>query len=123
MKHPYTYEIIYSSRKTLAVQVTSDGTVKVRAPKGYPKTAIHNFLKEKENWILKHVDKAKQKPSPLSPHTFRKRQKPLHSDCPGYLYTKNSLLRFYHERNIWPYLNPRTKNTLGKLLQPGKPEL
>lgn len=64
MKHPYTYEIIYSSRKTLAVQVTSDGTVKVRAPKGYPKTAIHHFLKEKENWILKHVNKAKQKQSP-----------------------------------------------------------
>lgn len=67
MKPSYIYEIIYSSRKTLAIQVTSDGTVKVRAPKGYPKTIIYKFFKEKENWILKHVDKAKQNPSPSPP--------------------------------------------------------
>lgn len=75
MKHPYTYEIIYSSRKTLAVQVTSDGAVKVRAPKGYSKTVIHSFLKEKENWILKHVNKAKQKSSPCPPTLSEKDRK------------------------------------------------
>lgn len=59
MKHPFTFDLIYSSRKTLAVQVTDDGTVKVRAPLRYPVTAIHNFLTEKEDWILRHIDNAK----------------------------------------------------------------
>lgn len=62
MKHPFTYEIIYSSRKTLAIQITPDGSVKVRAPRNYPRTSIDKFLKEKESWILKYVHKAKQNP-------------------------------------------------------------
>lgn len=71
MKHPFEYEIIYSSRRTLAIQITSDGNVKVRAPKGCPKSTIERFLIEKESWILKYVDKAKQHPpavkKPLTP--------------------------------------------------------
>ena len=34
MKHPFEYEIIYSSRKTIAIQVTRDGRVLVRSPPG-----------------------------------------------------------------------------------------
>ena len=71
MKHPFEYEIIYSSRRTLAIQITSDGNVKVRAPKGCLKSTIERFLMEKESWILKYVDKAKQHPpavkKPLPP--------------------------------------------------------
>lgn len=62
MKHPLKYEIIYSSRKTLAIQITPDGSVKVRAPKRCPKSTIECFLNEKESWILKHVNKAMQNP-------------------------------------------------------------
>lgn len=62
MKHPFPYEIIYSSRKTLAIQITADGTVKVRAPKKCTKASIESFLKEKESWILKYVNKAKENP-------------------------------------------------------------
>ena len=62
MKHPFKYEIIYSSRKTLAIQFTPDGSVKVRAPKRCPKSTIECFLNEKESWILKHVNKAMQNP-------------------------------------------------------------
>ena len=62
MKHPFKYEIIYSSRKTLAIQITPDGSVKVRAPKRCPKSTIECFLNEKESWILKHVNKAMQNP-------------------------------------------------------------
>lgn len=62
MKHPFKYEIIYSSRKTLAIQITPDGSVKVRAPKRCPKSTIESFLDEKESWILKHVNKAMQNP-------------------------------------------------------------
>ena len=66
MKHPFTYEIIYSSRKTLAIQITAEGSVKVRAPQNCPKSSIDRFLKEKEAWVLKYVDKAKQHPQPSS---------------------------------------------------------
>lgn len=63
MKHPFKYELIYSSRKTLAIQITPDGSVKVRAPKRCPKSTIECFLNEKESWILKHVNKAMQNPT------------------------------------------------------------
>ncbi|MRN26369.1 M48 family peptidase, partial [Romboutsia ilealis] len=40
MKHPFSYEVIYSSRKTLAIQITAEGSVKVRAPKNCPRSSI-----------------------------------------------------------------------------------
>lgn len=48
-------EIIRSNRKSIALQVCSDGHVKVRAP--YPMTdaEIGDFLKEKSKWIEKHL--------------------------------------------------------------------
>lgn len=55
--HPFSYEIIYSARKTLAIQITADGKVKVRAPKQMSHSAIENFLTEKESWVLKHLQK------------------------------------------------------------------
>lgn len=62
MNHPFEYEIIYSSRKTLAIQITPDGTVKVRAPRRCPNSTIDRFLQEKQAWILKYVNKAKLNP-------------------------------------------------------------
>lgn len=57
--HPFPYEIIYSSRKSLAIQITADGRVRVRAPKRMPHSTIENFLTEKEDWVLKHLQKQK----------------------------------------------------------------
>lgn len=48
-------EIIYSNRKTLALHVR-DGEVFVRAPHQTPKPLIDSFVKEKEHWIMKHLD-------------------------------------------------------------------
>lgn len=62
MNHSFSFEIIYSNRKTLAIQVTADGSVKIRAPKHCSKAVIENFLKKKEAWVLKYVAKAKQNP-------------------------------------------------------------
>lgn len=66
-KHPFPFEIIYSSRKTLAVQVTSDGQVKVRAPRRMPKSMIDHFLTEKEDWVLKHRNYALLNAVPAPP--------------------------------------------------------
>ena len=52
------YEIVYSARKTLAVQVKADGSVVVRAPKRMAKYKIEVFLKEKQDWIHTHREKA-----------------------------------------------------------------
>lgn len=76
MKHPFSYEVIYSSRKTLAIQITAEGSVKVRAPKNCPRSSIDRFLKEKEAWVLKYIDKAKQNPRPApQPLTARQRSR------------------------------------------------
>ena len=52
------YEIVYSARKTLAVQVKADGSVVVRAPKRMTKYKIEAFLKEKQDWIHTHREKS-----------------------------------------------------------------
>ena len=58
MKHPFEYEIIYSRRRTAAIQVTSDGTVLVRAPFGCPRSFIDSFLFQQADWVLKHLKQA-----------------------------------------------------------------
>lgn len=66
-QYPNEYEIIYSSRKTLSIQITSDGQVKVRAPKRTPKYTVDRFFMEKEGWILKHLEKAVENTAPAPP--------------------------------------------------------
>lgn len=63
----FSYEIIYSSRKTLAIQITPDGQVKVRVPKYTPDSVIERMLTEKEAWILKHTQSASRSPLPQRP--------------------------------------------------------
>ena len=54
-------KIVYSSRKTIAVCITGDGDLIVRAPYGTPRLKIDDFLKKKEKWIEKHVLKRRAK--------------------------------------------------------------
>ena len=42
--------IIYSNRKTIAIEVNMDGVL-VRAPKGMSRREIKAFLNEKRSWI------------------------------------------------------------------------
>ena len=50
------YEWIRSSRKTLAVEVTRDGRVVVRAPARLSRKSIETFLLKHEEWIREHVE-------------------------------------------------------------------
>ncbi|MEE1312341.1 MAG: SprT family zinc-dependent metalloprotease [Lachnospiraceae bacterium] len=52
-----TYTVIKSKRKTLAIQITSDGSILVRAPKQMTKEEIKKFVWQQENWIQKHQKK------------------------------------------------------------------
>lgn len=46
---PYT--LVHSTRRTVAIQVKSNGEVIVRAPQRMPAAAIEAFLREKRDWI------------------------------------------------------------------------
>jgi len=53
------YTLIRSSRKTLAIHITKEAAVTVRAPLKLKKADIDRFVSEKENWILKTVETQK----------------------------------------------------------------
>ena len=49
------YEIIYSARRTVALEITRDLRVLVRAPKKMPKRAIEKFVEANSAWIEEHL--------------------------------------------------------------------
>ncbi len=48
-----TYEWVRSRRKTIAIQVREDGSVIVRTPYSVSRKQAEQFLKERQDWILK----------------------------------------------------------------------
>lgn len=70
-RNGWNIQVIRSNRKTLSLQITPDGAVVVRAPLRLPQREIERFLREKSDWIEKHLamvlaDKAAGKDAPLS---------------------------------------------------------
>ena len=70
------YEIIRSSRKTLALEITEEGMLKVRAPYRISEEEIRRFVKTKESWIFKHLKRIEEtkaeQPEPLSSEEIEK---------------------------------------------------
>lgn len=52
--------VIRSNRKTVAIQVNSDRSVTVRAPRSASEKDIEEILKKKKAWISKHIKKIKE---------------------------------------------------------------
>lgn len=52
--------IIRSNRKTIGIQINSDLSITVRAPKRVSKREIERVLEEKESWINRNIEKIKQ---------------------------------------------------------------
>ena len=50
-----TYKLIRSNRKTIAIHVTKDAQVEVRAPFRAKKKEIEQFLVSKRGWVEKHL--------------------------------------------------------------------
>ena len=50
------YEIIRSNRKTVAIQISGNGEVIVRAPLRMPRTEIMKFVDSKADWIARHQE-------------------------------------------------------------------
>ncbi len=61
------YQIIRSSRKTIALQLRPDGSLVVRAPRHMSAAAIEKFVASKEGWIAQHLAKREPLPPTLTP--------------------------------------------------------
>lgn len=51
------YRVIRSKRKTIAIQITPDGTVLVRCPMRTSAAEVDAFVESKRRWIEKHLQK------------------------------------------------------------------
>lgn len=54
------YRLVRSRRKTIAVFITKDAQVEVRAPLGASASVIEGFLRDRESWITAHLEQRKQ---------------------------------------------------------------
>ena len=51
------YKIVYSSRRSIAIQVNKACEVIVRAPRGISKDKIEAFVNRSQGWIEKHLQR------------------------------------------------------------------
>ena len=54
------YKLVRSRRKTVAIHITKDAEVEVRAPLKMSTAKIEKFVAEKEKWIEKSIGRSKQ---------------------------------------------------------------
>lgn len=55
------YTLIRSNRKTLAIEITREAALVVRAPLRCPQRDIDRFLREKEGWIAVHMARMRER--------------------------------------------------------------
>ncbi|EOS67081.1 M48 family metallopeptidase [Oscillibacter sp. 1-3] len=61
------YELIRSRRKTLALEITRDCRVVVRAPMRLSEKRIRAFVESHEGWIAQHLERQRQRAASLPP--------------------------------------------------------
>ena len=67
-----TYELIRSRRKTLALELTREGQLIVRAPLRISRREIDAFVEKHKDWIVRHLAKQAARPTlppPDAPET------------------------------------------------------
>jgi len=73
---PVVHRTIRSRRRTLALQITEEGHLVVRAPRSLNDTQIRRFIEEKTDWIERKIRqisaRALTAPAPLSPEEEKK---------------------------------------------------
>lgn len=55
------YTLIRSSRRTMALEITRDGRLLVRAPQRAPQAVIDRFVASHADWIAAHLEKQRQR--------------------------------------------------------------
>ena len=58
-----TYELIRSRRKTLALELTREGRLIVRAPLRISRREIDAFVEKHKDWIARHLAKQAARPT------------------------------------------------------------
>lgn len=61
------YELIRSRRRTLALEITKDCRLLVRAPMHLPKARIDAFVAQHEAWITRHLEQQRQRAAAAPP--------------------------------------------------------
>ena len=56
-----TYQVLESNRKSIAIEITRDGQVFVRAPKGISEHDLKRVLKSRQRWIYVRVMAARER--------------------------------------------------------------
>lgn len=56
------YQLLRSDRRTLALQVTREGHVVVRAPRRLAQSVIDGFVRSKAGWIARQLERQRQRP-------------------------------------------------------------
>ncbi len=56
----FSYNLIRSNRKTIQIQILSDKTIEVRAPKYVSDKRIRSFVSSKEKWITAKIHEKKE---------------------------------------------------------------
>lgn len=69
-QHNYNYQVIKSQRRTIALEITKEGVLIVRVPHNISKKYIQDLIEKKKNWIIKHLEKIKQKKNNTSLKNF-----------------------------------------------------
>ena len=64
-------EIEYKKVKNLSMRILLDGTVKITAPYHLPEERILEFIKSKQNWIIKHTELQKTRREHLAMKTLK----------------------------------------------------
>ncbi|HRY74792.1 MAG TPA: SprT family zinc-dependent metalloprotease [Methanoregulaceae archaeon] len=63
------HSVIRSRRRTLALEITGDGDIVVRAPHRTPDSVIEGMIRKKEDWIARKVAEIRARPTP-APHEY-----------------------------------------------------
>ena len=58
--------VVRSRRKTLTLEITREGELIVRAPFRTPDSAIEDFIREKQGWIVRKMAEIKRHPRPVA---------------------------------------------------------
>ena len=94
------YKIIYSARKTIALEINQEGLT-VRAPQRTPKKVINTLIKEKQSWIDKKLLVWKIK---------ELQKKNLCQNGTNKIWFKGSLFQLITDRNVNDYLIQNKNN-------------
>ena len=79
----FSYQIIRSNRKTIAIQITPAGDVVVRCPRRSSGKSIRDFVESKSAWVEKHLAAGKPVVSPLSEAELRRLTEEARRVIPG----------------------------------------